>query len=685
MKRKMMKRNVMHTAGVAAMAAAGLSATTEGFAANGYQAGDFHNHTTCTDGSTSTKTLAKKSLTYLDWFIDAGHSGSGNRDCRLDDFAYDGPADGQGNYWVNTIGAAAIEGDVVTSTSNGAPAGTRAMWRWQSLLQFVLRDIRREGFAAGKPAFLGLEWTVPGHEHASTSVITGQYNANGGPPVSAEMARFEYCFGRPSDDTSQGGGRGWTCEISAANNDKLISRFTGDPVDPDYNGSIPAGMGVKTADNGDHVKSTATVYWRQETNPGRSYAVPAHIERAGAFESTQDRGYNIEHIRDWNNAGPDVSFGFESQPGHQASPRRGEYDPSRPSVGLTTFGGTGCYSAAEASQPGRNFDGTPLTAGDFLETGAFPEVPDDMTPARVTVCRPGVRTVWDALLSEGRRYFFFASSDWHNRGQFAPFDAERRSTLDFFPGEYQKNYTFIHTANRANPAQDIVDGLRSGNNFATMGDLIDRARFHACVRTGVGTQRCATMGQTLEVNPGDNVVVRISVRDPSGRNNSPCSFNNPALRQLGIRQPLNKPSLAQVDVITGVVTGLVDPATDPVGYRAQQAPATTVLARSWTPADWGTGIWKSMTHTIPAVAQDMYVRARGSNLPAGTPNERDANGNPLRDDLANNILCQEAGCPLHVNGVFDMDVEGWGDLWFYLNPIFIDVQEPALQANAGNP
>ena len=33
--------------------------------------------------------------------------------------------------------------------------------------------------------------------------------------------------------------------------------------------------------------------------------------------------------------------------------------------------------------------------------------------------------VWDALLGEGRNFWFFASSDWHNRGMFGPDD--RRS------------------------------------------------------------------------------------------------------------------------------------------------------------------------------------------------------------------------------------------------------------------
>ena len=54
-----------------------------------YVSGDFHNHTTCSDGSTSMQKLVKKSTDKidtpwgLDWFVQAGHGGSGNRNCTL--------------------------------------------------------------------------------------------------------------------------------------------------------------------------------------------------------------------------------------------------------------------------------------------------------------------------------------------------------------------------------------------------------------------------------------------------------------------------------------------------------------------------------------------------------------------------------------------------------------------------
>jgi hypothetical protein len=134
--------------------------------------------------------------------------------------------------------------------------------------------------------------------------------------------------------------------------------------------------------------------------------VPAHLERAGPFNPNGNNGFNVEHLRNFNNAAPRVAFGFETQPGHGASSDRGEYSPRRnniggvlvDSVGGTTYGGTGVY-------------------------GAY------------------VGGVWDALLGEGRGFWFFASSDWHNRGIFGPDD--RRTTQDFYPGEYQRDFVMV--------------------------------------------------------------------------------------------------------------------------------------------------------------------------------------------------------------------------------------------------
>ena len=64
-----------------------------------YVAGDFHNHTTCSDGSISMQKLVKKATDKgytpwgLDWFVQAGHGNSGGtRNCtRTEDSSLDTP------------------------------------------------------------------------------------------------------------------------------------------------------------------------------------------------------------------------------------------------------------------------------------------------------------------------------------------------------------------------------------------------------------------------------------------------------------------------------------------------------------------------------------------------------------------------------------------------------------------
>lgn len=80
----MHRKKLITSAVIAAMASAGATADNHGE----YRAGNFHNHTTCSDGSTSVRTLTRQALDRHDWFIHVGHSGRGSRDCRVDDFLY---------------------------------------------------------------------------------------------------------------------------------------------------------------------------------------------------------------------------------------------------------------------------------------------------------------------------------------------------------------------------------------------------------------------------------------------------------------------------------------------------------------------------------------------------------------------------------------------------------------------
>jgi hypothetical protein len=670
------ERNLLSAAVIAAMSVSGTTAAGDGDGE--YRAGDFHNHTTCSDGSTSVKTLTRQALAYHDWFVHVGHSGRGPRDCRVDDFLYHANSGGGNSVglWSHTVGPENIKGDPRTRTfqvrtyDENGQTGTveqtvNDMWRWQSLQEYNLGGIVDEREYPGnedKVAFLGLEWVVPGHEHASNTLIRGNYDET---PTSDAIAQFEYCFARNSDDTSQGGGQGWTCEISEVNNNKLIALFDGRSEEgtADYNSTLV--NGINTADAGEHVKAAAAALWMQERYPGEGFTVQAHVERQGAFIEDDDEGWNVEHMRDMNTLTPKVAFGFESQPGHQAQHNRGSYHPGRPTAGLWTFGGTGAYAAAEVTKPGLDFDGNPLDPATFPELG----IPANMDPAKVVLSRPGVRTMWDALLSEGRKFWFFASSDWHSRGSFGPLDFE--STNDFWPGEYQDNFTYVVDKNPDNPPQDIVDALRSGNTFSVDGQLIDDMTFEAC-----SGGECATMGETLAVRKGAPVHVSLTVRDPEGKSRCPYSFNNPALLQIGVERPMNEPELAHVELIKGAVTGLVpahlNGGPNPAYYNPL-APATTHIARQWKKSDWGSAPEKQMVYNFRA-NEDSYIRARGSNLPPGTPNARDMDGNPLADNLKDIIPCGDPACPPHVSEVFDYDVEAWGDIWFYSNPIFIKIK-----------
>ena len=158
-----------------------------------YAAGDFHNHTTCSDGSISMQKLVKKSTDKedtpwgLDWFVQAGHGGNGNRNCTLvEDATLGTPAypfvAGQGptTTWANSIGAAAVKGNVGLN-STGVPNNTALssqanpnMWRWQSVQEFQYPLLEYLSALRDQPLFIGLESVVAGHEHASMSVITGQ-------------------------------------------------------------------------------------------------------------------------------------------------------------------------------------------------------------------------------------------------------------------------------------------------------------------------------------------------------------------------------------------------------------------------------------------------------------------------------------------------------------------------------
>ena len=720
-----------------------------------YVAGDFHNHTTCSDGTISMQKLVKKATDTvetpwgLDWFVQAGHGGNGNRNCTLPEdatlatpayplsFSTTGALLGPNTTWQNNNPPIQPKGLV-----NGTPPAQN-MWRWQALQEFQYPLIEYLRAFLDKPLFLGNESVVAGHEHSSMSVITGQIPREvdfqrlpNNPPYNplgnaTALSMFNYCFDAGDPDTSRGNvtvgstvGNNWDCSNPTSPNSTSVALG--------FNDAAKKIIPVAPVGTTGHAKTVEGMKWMATFHPDTSYYVPAHLERAGPFNPNGNNGYNVESLRDFNNAAPRIAVGFETQPGHGASDTRGEYIPRRnniggvntDSVGGTTYGGTGVYGAQ-------------------------------------------IGGVWDALLGEGRNWWFFASSDWHTRGAFGPDD--RRTVADFYPGEYQRTYVMVrhgerhghhHGAKLLRP-QSIVDGLRTGNAFASSGQLIDRLAFIACEdrsessaesaavdaaqdNTAPEKERCATMGEKLVVSPGSDISVAIVVRDPEGPNFSPYSFNNPSLAQVGIQQPINRPVLDHIDVIRGMVSGYKTPGTPdysgewPRNWLNLPDGTTLTLAavpnaakntsaaviKTFNDRTWSTlhhdREFKVMTFKISKVKASQYVRLRGSNMPANVPFETDANGNPLPDIFTNaasinkttagagvefptgnflKIACNATGsnvpangasftvdnglidgCPNHLftnaagQKLVSFDVAAWSDLWFYSNPIFIEVK-----------
>jgi hypothetical protein len=518
----------------------------------GYIAGDWHQHSTYTDGSyTAAAVSASNAFFGLDWWAKSEHGGKFNRNGSVS-----GLDTGTTLYWDQMPGVT-IFGDVSISS------GYTNMWRWQSIRDFEFLDtLAARNVFTNKTIVQGLEWNVPGHEHCSMATITDEFGAGAN---AALVAQFEYQFDNGDTDTTGGAAQGW----------------------------------IKSALSG-HAKAVQAVGWLQTNLSTSSWLTPAHPERYVYNGST---GWNVEHFRDLNTAGPDVFFGFESMPGHQKASNRGEYGISRPSAGTNTYGGCGYFSAK-------------------------------------------VGGLWDAMLGEGRKFWLFASSDFHNDGG-----------ADFWPGEYQKTYSYVadkNVHNSAEAAQQIADSLRSGRAWVVEGDLIDSLEF-----TAAG----AVMGSRVFIN-SNTAVLNITVHDPEGANNGPVGHNMPVLNHI--------------DVIAGDFGGLIAP-TNSAYTNAENATARVVArfdatggvtdtagitSTAWT--DLGGG-WKQMSISFDTQGKSTYFRLRGSNLGLGVENETDGAGNPLSDALM---------------GANDA-TKAFDDLWFYSNPVFVQVnQAPSVSISS---
>ncbi len=190
----------------------------------------------------------------------------------------------------------------------------------------------------------------------------------------------------------------------------------------------------------------------------------------------------------------------------------------------------------------------------------------------------------------------------------------REGGSDFWPGEYSKTYV------QARPTHDdILDGIRNGRVFVTTGDLASQVDVTASVISE--PNRRAGIGGRLLVPESQDVLVTIRVRDPAGTN-----FHGDA------------PSVARVDLILGEVVGRAADRT------LDRNPTTRVVQR-FTASDWTRdGEVLTMTYTLRDMHHTSYIRVRGTNT---------SELEPLPDPRGE---------------------DPWSDLWFYANPIFLEVR-----------
>jgi hypothetical protein len=325
------------------------------------------------------------------------------------------------------------------------------------------------------------------------------------------------------------------------------------------------------------------------------------------------RGLDSPHeIRGWSDAAPGVAVGMEGAPGHQAG-----------GIAKADLGPEAARGYYDFSQGAQSHPAYPAEA--YRTFGGF----DWMTAK--------LGGLWDSLLAEGRPWWITANSDSHavyrdtmipGPGTFSdvvpyvgaygdPIDTgvPQAGNGDFWPGAYSR--TVVGARQRSYAS--VMAAIAAGRMWVCHGGLIDSLDVLAA---SDGSDSAATLGGTVMARRGDavNLVVRIR---PAGAANA-----------TGV-----VPLLRRVDLIGGPQTGI---ATD----RDMMAAPQTAVLRSWDVQRTNGTI--TLTYHIPRVQGSMYLRLRGTDGNVSAPGSIEPRLDPV-------------------------PVNPWSDLWFYSNPIFIDV------------
>jgi hypothetical protein len=478
------------------------------------------------------------------------------------------------------------------------PAGLSyqgGVWRWVTLSNASFPDVLAARSTYPERSVLqGLDWNVPSHESATVGIVGA-----GNEPVG--ISNFEYLFDRLDTDISR---------INEGT--KAVTHTEPDPADPTKTITVTDVPVMPFGKNNITQADMITALdWLENNYGDQSYAVVDHPSRKNLW--------SVGDFRAMSDEAPDVALGFAGIPGHQAATARGDY---------------GQYIAADGSVTTEANQDQTLTAHARTYGGA-----DWMVAT--------VGGVWDSLLGEGRHWWVFDNSEFRTINT-AYKDAAGNTigldTFDFWPGQYNKTYTYVNKLTD----QNVVRGLQSGNSFIVNGDLISGLKY-----TISDGSHSATMGGTLNTTAGKSLTLTIAVKSPKVNN---------------VGDPVK---LDHVDVISGDVTGLI-PAADPA-YKTAATNPSTAVAKTFAKANWTVDRgWKVMTFKVKA-SKDQYFRLRGTNLAANTATQTDAQGSPLVDtqDYVDYPNPKDGGATIVHGNTTD---NAWADLWFYSNPVFVNVK-----------
>ena len=566
--------------------------------------------------------------------------------------------------------------------ANSEPGGTSAadptavpfvlpVWRWVTLANYSFPIIasQRDEFPE-QSVIQGLLWNAPNHEQVNVGMVGGGNEPSG-------VSNFEYRFDTKDTDLSRANEgtkvvtqvdtittpianapagateAGSTVTITTISDHSVVAGASvtiAGVTEAGYNGTFtvatvpsstaftytaaaglaPSGGGTvatkitttqvpaapfsklnaKAALSGGVDNTITGVQYLEDLFGTQAYAIVAH-------PSMNDL-WPVGTLRTMNDAAPDVAFGMQGIPGRQSDYARGGYGSY-----IKADGTAGTAATADAA----------MTAKARTYGGA-----DSMTAQ--------LGGVWDSLLAEGRHFWIFNDSEFYKYNK--SFKDAANNTIGiqyygFYPGQYNKTWTFAGK----NTPQSVLDGMRAGNSFVTTGDLIDGLKY--TIKSG---KKTATMGQSFQAKPGKRVTITISIHSPKQNANG------------------DKPNVNHVDLIVGNVTGRLAPGSP--DYTTKATNPSTRVWKTFTRRNWKTGKdgWKTMTVRVKA-GNNTYFRLRGTNLAPNTPNQTDAQGNPLVDTLTYAPIPNPADGGATMTAAVNSPDLAWADLWFYSNPIFL--------------